>query len=59
MAAVETGGSGAINTADLLEKARASADTVLKQLESQLGGLSETEAGSRWKKVGANEIARE
>ena len=59
MAAVETGGSGAINTADLLEKARANSDTVLKQLESQLGGLSETEAGSRWKKVGANEIARE
>ncbi|HEY5284734.1 MAG TPA: magnesium-translocating P-type ATPase [Polyangia bacterium] len=53
------GGSGALNVADLLEKARANSDTVLKELDSQLGGLSETEASSRWKKVGANEIARE
>ena len=53
------GGSGALNAADLLEKARANTDTVLKQLDSQLAGLSETEASSRWKKVGANEIARE
>jgi Mg2+-importing ATPase len=53
------GGSGALNTADLLEKARAASDSVLKQLDTQLGGLSEAEASSRWKKVGANEIARE
>jgi len=53
------GASGALNTADLLEKARAASDSVLKQLDTQLGGLSEAEASSRWKKVGANEIARE
>jgi Mg2+-importing ATPase len=43
----------------LLEKARAASDSILKQLDTQLGGLSEPEASSRWKKVGANEIARE
>ncbi|MGD0571994.1 MAG: magnesium-translocating P-type ATPase [Sedimentisphaerales bacterium] len=53
------GGSGAHYSAELLEKARADADTVLKELGSQLNGLSETEADSRLKQVGTNEIARE
>ena len=43
----------------LLEKARADTDTVLKELDSQLNGLSEVEAASRLKQVGPNEIARE
>jgi Mg2+-importing ATPase len=43
----------------LLEKARADTDTVLKELGSQLNGLSEAEAASRLKQVGPNEIARE
>jgi Mg2+-importing ATPase len=42
-----------------LEKARADADTVLKELGSQPSGLSEAEADSRLKQVGTNEIARE
>ena len=54
-----SGGKGAQNSVELLEKARADADTVLKELGSQLGGLSEAEAGSRLKQVGMNEIARE
>jgi Mg2+-importing ATPase len=53
------GGNGAHCSAELLEKARADADTVLKELRSQLNGLSETEADSRLKQVGTNEIARE
>jgi Mg2+-importing ATPase len=43
----------------LLEKARADSDTVLKELKSQTGGLSTAEAGSRAKQYGLNEIARE
>jgi Mg2+-importing ATPase len=42
-----------------LEKARADTDAVLKELGSQLDGLSEAEADSRLKQVGTNEIARE
>jgi Mg2+-importing ATPase len=42
-----------------LEKARADTDTVLKELGSQLGGLTGAEADSRLKQVGTNEIARE
>ncbi|MGA2631896.1 MAG: magnesium-translocating P-type ATPase, partial [Terriglobia bacterium] len=53
------GGDGAHYSVQLLEKARADTDTVLKELGSQLGGLSEAEAGSRLKQVGTNEIARE
>jgi Mg2+-importing ATPase len=53
------GGSGTPDSVQLLEKARADADTVLKELGSQLGGLSEAEAGSRLRQVGTNEIARE
>jgi Mg2+-importing ATPase len=54
-----SGGSGAPYSVQLLEKARADTDTVLKELGSQLGGLSEAEADSRLKQVGTNEIARE
>jgi Mg2+-importing ATPase len=53
------GGNGSHYSAELLEKARADTDTVLKELGSQLNGLSETEADSRLKQVGTNEIARE
>jgi Mg2+-importing ATPase len=53
------GRKGAQYSVELLEKARADSDTVLKELGSQLGGLSGAEAGSRLKRVGANEIARE
>lgn len=44
---------------ELVEKARADTDTVLKELETRLDGLSEAEAGSRLKQFGTNEIARE
>ena len=53
------GGKEAHYSVQLLEKARADTDTVLKELGSQLGGLSEAEADSRLKQVGTNEIARE
>jgi P-type Mg2+ transporter len=53
------GRNGAHYSVQLLEKARADTDTVLKELGSQLGGLSESEADSRLKQVGTNEIARE
>jgi len=53
------GGKGTQYSVELLEKARADTDTVLKELGSQLGGLSEAEADSRLKQVGTNEIARE
>ena len=52
-------GNAALDVADLLEKARTDADTVLGQLNSRLGGLNEAEAESRLKQVGANEIARQ
>jgi len=52
-------GDGARDSVELLEKARADTNTVLKGLGSQLDGLSEAEASSRLKQVGANEIARE
>ncbi len=44
---------------ELLEMSQADNDTVLKRLGAQLTGLSESEAASRLKQVGANEIARE
>jgi Mg2+-importing ATPase len=53
------GGDGAHDSVQLLEKARADTDTVLKELGSQPSGLSEAEADSRLKQVGTNEIARE
>ncbi len=43
----------------LLEKARADAETVLRELESRLDGLSQAEADARLKQYGLNEIARE
>ncbi|MGA7193241.1 MAG: magnesium-translocating P-type ATPase [Anaerolineales bacterium] len=54
-----TGGNQAVISDQLIEKARADSDAVLKQLESQLTGLSTTEAESRNKLYGLNEIARE
>src|ERR1039457_3363256 len=54
-----SGASGAHDSVQLLEKARADTDTVLKELGSQLGGLSAAEADSRMKQFGTNEIARE
>ncbi len=43
----------------LVEKARSDTDTVLKELGSQLDGLSEADADSRLKQIGTNEIARD
>jgi hypothetical protein len=40
-------GNGAKYSVELLEKARVDTDAVLKELGSQLGGLSEGEADSR------------
>src|SRR5450756_944756 len=51
--------TGSQNSVQLLEMARAENDTVLKELGSQLNGLSEAEAVSRLKQFGTNEIARE
>jgi Mg2+-importing ATPase len=53
------GGNEAKVSAKLVEKARVEIDTVLKELESRLDGLSQAEAESRLKKYGLNEIARE
>ena len=53
------GGKPAQNSVQLLEMARADTDTVLKELGSQLGGLSKAQADSLLKQVGTNEIARE
>ena len=46
-----TGGNGMPNSIQLLEKAHADTDTVLKELGSQLNGLTEAEAASRLKRV--------
>ena len=54
-----TGGKGAHVSDQLLEKARADTETVLRELESRLDGLSQAEADSRLKQYGLNEIARE
>ena len=53
------GENGAHSSVELLAKARSDADTVLKELGSQPRGLSESEADSRLKQFGTNEIARE
>jgi Mg2+-importing ATPase len=53
------GGKGAEVSAELLEKSRQSIDTVLLELETRLDGLSQSEADSRLKEHGPNEIARE
>lgn len=52
-------GTKAQDPAQLLEAARADTDTVLNGLGSQLTGLSTTEARSRLRRFGKNEIARE
>src|SRR5512133_3304862 len=54
-----TGENGAHVSEQLLEKARADTETVLRELESRLDGLSQAEADSRLKQYGLNEIARE
>ncbi len=53
-----TGGNGKHDSTQLLQKARADTATVLRELGSQLEGLSEAEADSRLKQVGTNEIAQ-
>lgn len=53
------GAKAAPYSVELLEKARGEADAVLKELGSQLTGLSEAESDTRLKQVGTNEIARE
>jgi Mg2+-importing ATPase len=50
---------GTYDSAGLLEKARADTEALLKELGSQLIGLSASEAESRLKTFGTNEIARE
>jgi Mg2+-importing ATPase len=54
-----TSENGAKVSTELVEKARADTDTVLKELASRLEGLSQAEADSRLKQFGPNEIARE
>jgi len=47
------------NSAQLLKMAHADTATVLKELGTQLVGLSNSEAAARLKQYGSNEIARE
>ncbi len=54
-----TGESVAHVSVELLEKARANTETVLRELESRLDGLTQAEADSRLKQYGLNEITRE
>ena len=54
-----SGVNGPPDSGQLLDKAHADADAVLKGLGSQLSGLSAAEAGSRLKQFGTNEIARQ
>ncbi len=56
---MEISGNETHYSADLLEKARADTDVVLKGIGSKLSGLSEEEADARLKQMGTNEIARE
>lgn len=51
--------NGSPDSVQLVEKARADADSALKELKTQLDGLSDAEAASRLKQFGPNEIARE
>ena len=51
--------SGAQVSDQLLKKARANSETVLRELKSRLDGLSQADADSRLKQYGLNEIARE
>lgn len=43
----------------LFEKAHVNTETLLKELDSRINGLSDAEANSRLKQIGTNEIARE
>jgi Mg2+-importing ATPase len=52
-------GNTAQVSGQLLEKARADTATVLKELDSRLDGLSQSEADARLKQYGPNAIARE
>jgi P-type Mg2+ transporter len=54
-----SGGKEAKVSAQLLEKASSDTDTILKELDSRLNGLSQAQAESRLKQYGLNEIARE
>ena len=54
-----TRGKGALVSDQVLEKSRADTETVLRELESRLDGLSKAEADSRLKQYGLNAIARE
>jgi Mg2+-importing ATPase len=54
-----TGANKPLVSDQLLEKARKEPDAVLRELESQLSGLSVAEADERVKRYGLNEIARE
>jgi P-type Mg2+ transporter len=54
-----TGGNATQVSDQLLEKARADTDTVLRELESRSDGLTDAEAVSRLKQYGPNQIARE
>jgi Mg2+-importing ATPase len=47
------------NSAQLMEMARTDSATVLKELGTQLEGLSDSEAAARLNQYGSNEIARE
>ena len=53
------GNAEAQHAIQLLEKARASIETVLKDLGTQADGLSAAEAHARLRQYGSNEIARE
>ncbi len=53
------GKKGSHSSEYLVKQAGADTDTVLKELQSQLSGLSEAEASLRSKEYGPNEIARE
>jgi len=57
--AARTGGSGSPVSDHLLRVSRADSKTALQELESRAEGLSQAESGSRLKKYGPNEIARE
>jgi len=52
------GGKETKVSAELLEKLREDIDTVLKELDTRLDGLSQLEADSRLKKYGPKEIVQ-
>jgi Mg2+-importing ATPase len=52
-------GSAAKISDQLMDRARADHETILKDLASRLDGLTQAEADARLKQIGPNEIARE